>query len=619
MARKQGKDLKRVGAGCLVLFALPFLGVGGFMTYRFVSGIVTWNSAAHWAETTADLDKLVLKRNKGDGGATYRIEAEYRYQYNGRDYTGHRVGLFSGADNVSNYHQRLHAKLESLRNRQQPVPCYVNPANPSQSLLDRKMRVGLLTFHIPFVLCFTGAGVGMIAAAVRQVRRNSAESRLVKLHPQEPWRWRADWASGVIPALGPASGGYWVAAAVFWNLVCGAVLLVAFAEGSVDWKLMLTLAGLNAIGLAIAAYAALLAARGVRFGASKLELADTPGVIGGRLAGVVWIPARVAPAQGFHVTLVCQRIQRNSDRNASVAVNLWEQERRITQTLRGDSRGRTAVPIAFTIPSTATATDTRAGCPVRWRLRVHAKLPGPDYRAEFELPVCLTEDSQDGVVADDAPLSEYEAELSLADQLSEEGMLLEESSGGDQWRLTAPPFRRPWVGLVILLAAIAASCVTGGLLNAALGHMGFWQVLLSFTFVFFAVFALISLGLWLTTLEMFLSSSQLWINGDRWTLRSGWYGIRRTHRFSADQIKSIALKERMNSTDSRGSQSWKDVRFKLRGGESLTLACYVRNPRTAEALRDALHRIAGLDRKGRPGKDKEDRQWDRLMDLPSED
>ncbi|MCA9239184.1 MAG: hypothetical protein KDA37_03250, partial [Planctomycetales bacterium] len=412
---------------------------------------------------------------------------------------------------------------------------------------------------------------------------------------------------------------YWAWAALFWNLVCAAVLIVAVVEGSADWKLMLTLVGLNVVGALIAAYAGLRVWRALRFGTSKLELAETPGVVGGRLTGVVRIPARVAPAEGFQATLACQRTSRDSEGDATLVKNLWEGERRIVETLRGDSRGRTAVPIAFTIPSTAPPTDATADLPVRWRLRVTAKLPGPDYRAEFDAPVFLTEDSQDGVVADETPLSDYETELTLADSLREQGIVLEQSTGGDQWRLTAAPFRRAWVGLSVMLAALAASCVTGVLLNETLKLMGFWGVILSATFVFFATFTLISLGLWLTSLEMFLSSSKLHIVGGRWTTRSGWYGIRRTHAFTAGQIKSITLKKRMSSSDARGSRSWKDVHIKLHGGESVCLACYLSNPRTADRLRNELRRLAGLDQATRSRKDGESQEWDKLMDLPTDD
>jgi hypothetical protein len=602
---------KRHGPGCLMLFALPFACFGAFMGWRFFSAVATWRDAARWVETPAAITSLELKRHRGDeGGTSYSVKADYNYEFAGRNYSGDRVGLFSGSDNVSNYNQRLHARLKEQRKSGSGV-CYVNPFEPSEALLDRGMRLGMLAFHIPFVLLFGGFGFGALAGAAMAMRSSRSERQLAALYPDEPWRWNPAWESGTIRAGGQTKLVAWVAVAVAYNLVCGLTLLVGLATEKPGSTIMLIIAGLNLAGLLLAAAVAWKLWRRLRYGVSELQLASTPGVVGGQLTGVVIIPAVVAPSDSFLAKLECQeqRTHRSSDGESTQWNTTWDAEQSIRRTLDSGDPTQTNVPVSFTIPSDAKATDPLADKPVKWELKVTAETPGPGYEAQFEVPVFLTEDSCDGVTADEGPQSEYAEHLTLEDRLALEKIRVE-ANDEHQLTIVAPPLRQK-------LAAFLTAAFTVGWCGVA---VFLFQQEAWIPWIIAAVFAFFGLVLIAATIETALSSSELSITGDRWVARNGWYGLRPTKRFTRDKISRLSLSTILSSTTGSGpTKSWKNLKAKLNGGKQVTLVTHLSDRHTEQALLEELRRRAGLDDQGQRPKDKESPEWDNLMDLPAEE
>ncbi len=59
----------------LILFALPFAGVGTFVGYLAGSTLTTWVRAQSWDEVPATLLSANLVVNSGSDSTTYRVEA----------------------------------------------------------------------------------------------------------------------------------------------------------------------------------------------------------------------------------------------------------------------------------------------------------------------------------------------------------------------------------------------------------------------------------------------------------------------------------------------------------------------------------------------------------------
>jgi hypothetical protein len=153
---------------CL-LFAIPFGGVGVFATWTIGSTLHDAWRARDWVRVMATVEEARLHSSSGsEGGETYKAEGRYRYAFAGAQYTGSRLGLsrMGGSDNIDDWHQEVNARLAEARSAGRPVPVWVNPGNPAESVFDRELRWGELLFLVPFSLAFGGVGVGALVAMV---------------------------------------------------------------------------------------------------------------------------------------------------------------------------------------------------------------------------------------------------------------------------------------------------------------------------------------------------------------------------------------------------------------------------------------------------------------------
>src|SRR5688572_7926229 len=90
--------LGRIG---LFLFGLVFLGVGLSVGYFFVlSDLRAWLGARDYIPVQAELLHVELKTHHGSKSTTYETKARYRYTVAGQRYTGERVAIGDGADNI---------------------------------------------------------------------------------------------------------------------------------------------------------------------------------------------------------------------------------------------------------------------------------------------------------------------------------------------------------------------------------------------------------------------------------------------------------------------------------------------------------------------------------------
>lgn len=145
------------------LFMLAF-GAGGLAGGLVPMAMTGWRAleVLGWQPVSAQVIETRLDTSRGSkGGATYAVRARYAYRVNGRDFEGQRVGLLDwGYDNIGDWHHDWHARLDDARQREQPVAAWFDPQRPERALLDRGVRWGLMAFHLPFGVLFTGVAVG---------------------------------------------------------------------------------------------------------------------------------------------------------------------------------------------------------------------------------------------------------------------------------------------------------------------------------------------------------------------------------------------------------------------------------------------------------------------------
>jgi hypothetical protein len=145
------------GNGCgivlLTIFGLIFGAVGFGVAYG-VSGLALMNvqSARHWQPAQCEITFSQVTVSRSSDSDTSRIDIQYRYTWNDHTYAGKRYDFSVGSDN---FNAPRKAEIVARHQPGQTVACFVNPADPTQSVIDRDMHWAYmfgLAFGTPFAL-----------------------------------------------------------------------------------------------------------------------------------------------------------------------------------------------------------------------------------------------------------------------------------------------------------------------------------------------------------------------------------------------------------------------------------------------------------------------------------
>ncbi len=200
-----------------ILFFGVFAAAGiGFFLYGATPMISGWWSAKSWEPAQAELLEYDLKSSHSDDTTTYKVTARYRYDYFGQSYVGDRVGFAGGSDNIGSYHHDLNRTLSRVRGGSQALNIWVNPNEPSEAVIDRDMRWGLLAFKSLFLFLFGGIGLGGLYAMYRF--RNLGEVR-ADADPDRPWTMYDEWNSDTILSNAKLGNTAMLVFALIWNLI----------------------------------------------------------------------------------------------------------------------------------------------------------------------------------------------------------------------------------------------------------------------------------------------------------------------------------------------------------------------------------------------------------------
>ena len=149
--------------GLAALFMLPFVVLGlSLLLFGVGPTLVDWARAQQWQATPAIVESAATLWEPGQlGAAAYGVEVRFRYTAAGQEYRGQRASLHIGNGNASLYYQQLGERLEAAQRTGTPVPVWVNPAQPTESMADRSLRLDLLALELVVALGFTGCGLGV--------------------------------------------------------------------------------------------------------------------------------------------------------------------------------------------------------------------------------------------------------------------------------------------------------------------------------------------------------------------------------------------------------------------------------------------------------------------------
>jgi len=372
--------MNKKGSIFLVLFGAVFLAVGAGMGCFAVVSMLKAQHMLKWNECEAEIVSCELERHSGSkGGSTYKVLAQYQYKIKGVKYTGNRVLLSTGSDNIGSFHHDLYRHLNNSKKENKTVSCWVNPENAVDSILVRTPRVPMLMFKALFVLVFGAVGLAITLSGILRLLTpdTSAEG-----YQQQRIRMRGAGAHKVA-----------IAVALYWNAftlwMTWKVLLIFIAA-----ELPLYFWSLAVSGFIPAAIAIYMLMKLNKYGISFFEMSPLPGVLGGFVSGSIRIPRRVDAVDGFELTLQCiHQYTTKSGKNSTTHRDvLWDETGHVDSAYNYGTE--MVLPVKFGIPFSKHATTVTGNTNgYYWQLKTKAKTPGIDYSSLFYVPVKHKEQS----------------------------------------------------------------------------------------------------------------------------------------------------------------------------------------------------------------------------------
>jgi len=436
------------------------------------------------------------------------------------------------------------------------------------------------------ILCLVGTvfslvGFGMMIGGFYGLRSERARGKRKAEHPSEPWRWREDWALGRAESMSKSSTVVLWIFALIWNLISSSVLFVIPKELEKGNKAVLIALVFPVIGLLLLVAAIYNTLQRRKYGQPVFKLLANPCPIGGQLAGMVEIPAKVKASGGFKVRLQCiQKLTTGSGKNRSTKETpLWQETATVTQDLLAHQTDKTGVPVQFLIPAAAQESSWDTCNPsIHWRLTVTADVPGVDLNETFELPVFRTAESptaESGAVLEATPRWDKPVEQFVPPK-DTHIQVQSLPTGGSV--VTFPAARN--VGAILFLLLFVG--VFSGVVVATIVQKA--PIIFPIAFGFFDALML------LIFFNMLLHSSRVEADANGVRLLDSWVFFKRESRYLAGEVADVGTKVGMQS----GSKSYYDIQLHLQSGRTIGLGSSVPDGEHAAWIAAVIRQAVGV-------------------------
>ena len=444
-----------------MLFGLPFLLAGLFITGIYFNGYIRWMDTQSWVETPCIIETAELRRNQSSDGTTYEAKATFRYSWEGVNYQGNRVSLSRGSDNIGSFQQDAYRELSRFQSSREPFRCFVNPENPAEAVLYRDLRWQSQAFFAIFALTFPCVGAGLVIGGFIWSLHQRKIKRRKKQHPEEPWLWKFPLADGMLRAKQPPVDLYAGLYTVWSAMVIAPLLWTSWSIGAFENNIGWLLAIFPTLWLVPAGITVYFLRRRLATGKVFFSPQSIPIAPGSTLSGHILLSKSLSPRLTPRITLTCERTttSRSGKNTNTTSETLWKHSESLaTSSMSRDIRGF-RMPVEITIPIDAPTSDSSddldasADLDVRHRWRLTLNVPGTPVHAIFEIPVFHAEDSSQAPSSHTgarAPVMMVDSAVaSLAEDLTGYRIQATFDANGIPQMIYSPPSRRR--SLVIFL------------------------------------------------------------------------------------------------------------------------------------------------------------------------
>lgn len=152
---RPSSTLQRKGRIALAGFASLFLMAGvGFFISLFVLPAVRIAMARGWTATPCTVISSMVRSHAGDESTTYSVDILYAYRVGGQEYRSNRYGFMTSSTAGE---QGKQAVVNRYRPRSKTI-CYVNPADPTDAVLNKGITADLWWGLMPLIFVAVGGG-----------------------------------------------------------------------------------------------------------------------------------------------------------------------------------------------------------------------------------------------------------------------------------------------------------------------------------------------------------------------------------------------------------------------------------------------------------------------------
>ncbi|MDH3441579.1 MAG: DUF3592 domain-containing protein [Gammaproteobacteria bacterium] len=428
----------------LFLFALPFFAVGAWMGYAIGDHLLDARAMNSWQPVDAKLSAAGYRTHSGDDSDTYEAYGQYAYTWNGQPYYNDRVAVAGGADNIGDYQRDLGRRLSNAMSRGESIIVYVDPENPADAVIDRKLRWGLLGFKAIFFLVFGGVGLGlMIWVFLAPPEKDTSTPAYV----DKPWLANDDWQTGTIRSASKSTMWFSWGFAALWNLISAPLPFVVYTEVAENHN-TIALVGLlfPVVGIGLLWWAIARTMEWRRFGPAPVNLDPFPGSIGGHVGGTFDVNLPYDPSARFSVTLTSLHsyVSGSGDNRSRKETAKWQD---VQVAHAASAAGGTRLSFRFDVPEGLNESDADHSDDAYdlWRLNLKADLPGTDIDRDYEIPVYATAQQS-------RRLSSFSIEAAESDQreidMADVRSLFTMEQGVNGKTMVYPMFRHSYNGIV---------------------------------------------------------------------------------------------------------------------------------------------------------------------------
>jgi hypothetical protein len=426
-------------------------------------------------------------------------------------------------------------------------------------------------------LAFGGFGLGVAALMSVGFRDQARTTALQAAHPDTPWKWRDDWATGRIPSMEKSAVWFFWGFAILWNLISTPMLIFLpkeIIEKENYAALLALLFPLVGIGLIVVAVRKTIQRR--KFGDCVFLMERVPGVLGGEVTGTILLPRGLPTAETLTVRLSCiHRQRRRSGKDTSTSEDtIWQTEQSVVRLSPTGEAGVQGAAVSLRVPYDASPTgEMNEDNSIYWKLEADAAVPGVDFATGFEIPVFKTPASSPQINEERLRTEEvatFAPALALPDNTGV--TVVPSAGGGTEFVLKSRASMSsilPAAGLVLIFAGIVALLVYA---DAPL--------------IFPLVFGLFALLILFVLIFGTFGESRIVVEDGHVSIRNSLFGIVMGKRISCSSITRIGVRGEGRA----GKPGYYSVTFTQGDGKSTSPLQFLNQKRDADWLAEEVRK-----------------------------